>query len=417
MKDYLLSPKTTQQTTAQFHTTPLTANQFITEACLVYILQYDTALTRTNTPADLRSWPLLDYACRYWYVHKRVFSSDEKTPTSPQAGADALLLRLLVSDSKTLDWLQIHRPDMTWARPFETDSEYDMGSALYYAACIGFRDAVRRLLDKGVDPNTEGGFYGSPLRAAAHCGHQMTCLLLLHRGARMEDVEVNGSAALWYAADGGHEGVVKALVQNGALIEAGGEGTGTAVYATASNRHVGVVRYLLSAGSDVNSATRFGKTALRGAAMNGDLEMIELLVEKGAQIERGDEQGQTPLLRAAVSGKEEAVRLLLERGANIEARDKRGQTAASWAAWHGQVAALRVLLDKGANMESKDGEGQTALHRAAAGGKELAVKILIERGADVRVEDEAWLTPYEWAQRHGHFGIADILTKAGGGEG
>ena len=109
VKDFLVSPKIVQGETAPFGTSPATANQFITEACLVYILQYDTAQDRTNTPADLASWPLLDYASKYWYIHKRAFSEDEtsKTPTSPRTGADALLLRLLVSDFNTQSWLQV----------------------------------------------------------------------------------------------------------------------------------------------------------------------------------------------------------------------------------------------------------------------------------------------------------------------
>lgn len=413
VKDFLVSPKILQGPTAPFGTSIPTANQFITESCLAYILQYDTAQDRTNSPADLANWPLLAYASKYWYIHKRAFSENEgsRTPTSPRAGADALLLRLLVSDSNTQSWLQVHRPDMTWRQPFDRDdSEHDLGSALYYASCMGFREAVRRLVDKGGDPNTEGGFYGSPLRAAAHYGHEKTCLLLLQRGARIEDTDINGSAALWYAADGGHEGVVRLLIENDAELERGsGEGIGTALYAGASNRHFGVVKTLIKHGAQVDAATKFRKTALRGAAMNGDLETVNLLLDHGATVDMADTDGQTPLVRAAVNGKETAIALLLERGADIEARDVRGQTALSWGAYHGHVDVLKVLLDSGADKESKNDEGQTALHRAAASGRELAVKILLERGADAKVEDMAWLTPGEWAMQNGHLDVVHVL--------
>lgn len=339
VKDFLVSPKILQGQTAPFGTSLPPANQFITEACLVYILEYDTAQDRTNTPEDLASWPLLDYASKFWYIHKRAFSEDEssKTPTSPRAGADALLFRLLVSDVNTQSWLQVHRPDMSWRKPFDRDdSEHELGSALYYACCMGFREAVRRLLEKGVDPNTEGGFYGSPLRAAAPYGHEKNCLLLLKHGARIEDTDINGSAALWYAADGGGEGVIRLLIENGADIERGnGESVGTALYAAASNRHLGAVRTLIEHGAQVDAATKFKKAGVRGAAMNGDLEIINLLLDYGASVDMADTDGQTPLIRAAVDRKAAAISLLLERNVAIEIKDLKGHTVLSWAAYYG----------------------------------------------------------------------------------
>ena len=418
VKDFLVSPKILEGVTARFGTSFSKANQFITEACLVYILEYDSAQDRTNTPADLANWPLLTYASKYWYIHKRAFSEEETstTPTSPRAGADALLFRLLVSGSNTQSWLQIHRPDMTWRQPFDRDdSEHNLGSALYYASCMGFREAVRRLLDKGGDPNTEGGFFGSPLRAAAHYGHEKTCLLLLQRGARIEDTDLNGSAALWYAADGGHEGVVRMLIENSADVERGsGDSIGTALYAGASNRHFGVVKTLIEHGAQVDAATKFRKAGLRGAAMNGDLKTINLLLDHGARVDMADSDGQTPLIRAAVNGKDTAVAVLLDWGADIEARDMRGQTALSWGAYHGQVHALKVLLDRGADKESKNDEAQTPLHRAAASGRVLTVEILLERGADAKAEDMAWLTPGDWAMQNGHSDVVRVLDSVQG---
>ena len=411
VKEYLLSITSQQGLTSVFGTTAVAAHQFITESCLIYILQYDQALNRKNSIEDLSTFCLLEYACRYWYVHKRVFSSEVETPSRRQASADALLLQLLVADSKTLDWLQVHRPDMTWRQPFETD--HDLGSSLYYACCIGFREAVRMLLDKGGDVNTVGGYYGSPLRAAAKHGHRMTTLLLLDRGADLEAEDTNsGGTALWLAADSGHEDVVCVLLQAGANIEAGTNSRGgTALYAAASNRHEGVVRLLLKNSANVNAETSFNKTGLRAAAINGDKSMISLLLDHKADIETRDEFGETPLIRAAVNGKADAISLLLDKGANIAVRDNRGQNALSWAACYGQYDASKVLLDRGADMESKDNNGQTPLTRAAASGRELVVGILLARGADAKTEDVGWLTPLDWANSNGHMGVVEILSR------
>jgi len=77
------------------------------------------------------------------------------------------------------------------------------GSSLYYAACIGFREAVRKLLDKGADVNTWGGIYGTPLRGAARFGHKMTCALLIHRGAWLESEDNYSGGTPLNAFDGG----------------------------------------------------------------------------------------------------------------------------------------------------------------------------------------------------------------------
>lgn len=53
VKEYLLSNKVRNGPTADFGTSLITASQFITESCLVYILEYDQAQSRTNSPEDL----------------------------------------------------------------------------------------------------------------------------------------------------------------------------------------------------------------------------------------------------------------------------------------------------------------------------------------------------------------------------
>lgn len=140
--------------------------------------------------------------------------------------------------------------------------------------------------------------------------------------------------------------------------------------------------------------------------MNGDLAMINLLLDKEADIETQDQDGRTPLIRAAVSGKSDAINLLLKRSANIEAKDYKKRTSLSWAAF--QIAALSVLLDGGAEFDEivRDIDGQTPLR------KHHAIRMLLQHGANADAEDSAWLTPLDWASRHGHFEVVSALTQA-----
>ena len=54
---------------------------------------------------------------------------------------------------------------------------------LLLAAEIGYEEAVKLLLDKGVDVNTQGGQFGNALQAASLGGHEQMVNLLPDKGA------------------------------------------------------------------------------------------------------------------------------------------------------------------------------------------------------------------------------------------
>ena len=273
---------------------------------------------------------------------------------------DALFMQLFLADSVMQSWLQVHRPDRMRHKPFLTlPRSYELGSPIYHAASLSFEETVRVLLDDSdMAINARGGNYGYPLGAAAAHGHTNVCLLLIQRGARLEnedkDKDFSGKGtgtALGLAARFGHKGTVKLLLQNGANID-GGSGVhySPSICAAASNEHEQVVDLLIKSGVNVSARSFKGWTALHGAARNEHLSIIKTLLDNEADIEAPGERNQIPLFSAAEYDKAEAVALLLERGADTEVKDCWDWTALTHSVVHNdKTAALAILLDKGAN--------------------------------------------------------------------
>ena len=406
VKEYLMSEKIRREPISYCGTDLVAANQFLTEACLAYILHFTTAKKRTNSAEDLRLFPLLYYACRYWYVHMKVIMDEGQLLSASRASTNLLSMQLFQSDSAMRSWLLVHRPDMVRKKPFTSYIHpNELGSALYYTAYIGFTDAVRGLIDheqpcnRAQLVNSLGGCYGRPLCAAAACGHVDICRILIQHGA---DIEKEGSdykrrgtgTALGLAARFGRETAVKLLLENGANVEGNSSFYhGPAICAAAYNGHEHVVRLLLENGANVNGQGPDGKTSLHGAARGGHLGVVKVLLEHNAHIEARNKYKETPLIRAAINDQAEMVGFLIEQDANIEAEDSQGFTALHRTVRHGRSAAFAMLLEKGAHLGTRSGNGETLLHSAVTGDGIDMLRILLGLGVDLEAQDHEGLTP------------------------
>ncbi|MBK6471985.1 MAG: ankyrin repeat domain-containing protein [Betaproteobacteria bacterium] len=148
---------------------------------------------------------------------------------------------------------------------------------------------VRRLLERGFDPNTisEKGQVGlylafrdeSPKAAAA---------LLAHPQTRIDAINKADETPLMMAALRGQLDGVRQLLDRGAAVN------------------------------------RPGWTPLHYAASGPEPRVVGLLLDRGAQLEALSPNRTTPLMMAARYGPEDAVDLLLARGASLSARNDAG---------------------------------------------------------------------------------------------
>jgi ankyrin repeat protein len=209
------------------------------------------------------------------------------------AGADTSWGALQAAASNGLD----KTVDEILDKGVDINSISDKGTALY-ASCAFKAAMVRKLLEKGADPNLACNG-DVPLFIAMRYGNTKSALLLLKAGA-----DPNTKGALQMAAEKNLQEVVKEMLGGG--------------------------------GADINQIS-FKGTALSAAAATGQDEMVELLLSRGADPNvKGGEQA--PLTIALRYGEPKVAIQLLNSGAEKDA------VSVTVAAERGYTDVLQMML-------------------------------------------------------------------------
>jgi ankyrin repeat protein len=377
VKEYLTSGRTSKDITHFFQDTDASAS--IARICVAYLLHFDNRIS----PKEARnSFPFTQYSARFWVDHARVAESGEQEIMD-------LIERLLCyeKDSYKLCY-NLYRPDQPWNNKPDEDKE-GPAPPLYYMALGGLRKVVKLLLDKGADPNAQGGFYGNALQAASEEGHEQVVKLLLDKGADPNAQGEDYGNALQAASSGGHEQVVKLLLNNGADPNAQSGDYDNALYAASLGGHEQVVKLLLDKGADPNAQGGFYGNALYAASEVGYEQVVKLLLDKGADPNAHGRFYGNALQAASEGGHEQVVKLLLDKGADPNAQDGDYGNALQAASEEGHEQVVKLLLDKGADVNVQGGYFGNALQAALIGGHEQVVKLLLNKGANVKAKDES----------------------------
>ena len=163
-----------------------------------------------------------------------------------------------------------------------------------------------------------------------------------------------------------------------------------------------------------------GTICLHHAASNDQPEMCRFLIESGCKVNQTDKLGRTPLMDAAEIGSIKVIDALIEKQADVNMEDRENHTALSYCIDFVSdkepkfiKCAIR-LVQCGANPNYPGKFAKrTLLHCAAAQGNFVVVhQLLCDYKAVVRVFDGDRKMPVDYARKHNHQRVEELLQAA-----
>ncbi|MEM1283134.1 MAG: ankyrin repeat domain-containing protein [Chlamydiota bacterium] len=156
----------------------------------------------------------------------------------------------------------------------------------------------------------------SPLMTASKMGNSNTVMLLIKKGAKIDQRDINGRTPLHYAS------------QSDSLE---------------------VAKVLINAGTEVSAIDTKGNNCIHLAAETGSLDMIKLFHNQQVPIDDYNAADLTPAMVATINKKQNAASLLLDLGADMT---KRGNEAESLNIFEVALSeendeVLNILIDRG----------------------------------------------------------------------
>jgi ankyrin repeat protein len=217
--------------------------------------------------------------------------------------------------------------DSPWSRSVLEDLDSQGNNAVSWAAARGHTDALKLLLDAGLNYDLQNYSGLKPLCRAAQKNLKSVVNLLLERRPDIEKAR-----ALELAIDLGYrmdEEVVMALLRAGATV------TSQAMVTGCSRLSPMIVEHLCRNGAEVNASIESEEgTAMGVAVRRSTTEVLQILLARGVDVNMKNSQGHTPLAIASgvqtdITSTIRHIRLLLTHSppADLESKSPDGQTA------------------------------------------------------------------------------------------
>jgi ankyrin repeat protein len=206
-------------------------------------------------------------------------------------------------------------------RKNEIKVEMDMEEQLIQAVKAKEADTVRRLIEEGVDINTQDSEGRTSTMIATYNNDAETAKILIGAGADVNIQYGMENNPFLYAGAEGYIEILKLTIEAGADPSITNRYGGTALIPASEHGYVDVIKELLTnTDIDINHINDLGWTALLEAIIlnNGDekqQQTVQLLIDHGADVNIPDHNKVTPLQHAQKKGFKEIENILLKAGA------------------------------------------------------------------------------------------------------
>ena len=284
----------------------------------------------------------------------------------------------------------------------------------------------------------------TPLHLAAQYGHLEVAILLIRKGARLDERDCTGATPVHVAACHNHADLI------GGNINVKTSNGSTPLHSAAACGAVEIIDYLLYKKASLTAVDNYGLTALhysihnirfrspvdliaprkghlsgffvhdnRYVSVDGLrwLDTLVKLLHRGSNVDVVDVDGQTPLHIAAHYGLADAVNVLLQMNASMEMKDKNGKTPLEVAfenapveseqfpsfratkiedlreLLHGHDMVIFLLLSHGASSGKCTSSRGSMLHTAIVKKQFHIAQLLLLKGANLTCEDSLGRTP------------------------
>lgn len=222
-----------------------------------------------------------------------------------------------IEEDKIEEIRKLLKPD----RNLENKQEYRYG-IIEYAVILNRLEIVELLLQQDM-VNTEDELL--ILIACSYNYKEMTELLIKYK-VNINEINIDGSNALYMCVYNKNLELLKILVENGGNIEqVDNKGMNLLYYAVSENCY-DIVSYLLEKGMDKYINDEKYLTLMMATHWNY-IDIVKLLLENGANVKLKDELGNTALLDSIKNKNFNLIPLLLEHGSDLREKDKEGKEA------------------------------------------------------------------------------------------
>lgn len=215
------------------------------------------------------------------------------------------------------------------------------------------------LMLEDFDAALELALCDPPAIIAAEHGHVEALKVLIEAGIDINQANNQGETPAFIAARNGYGGVLQLLIQHGANLRTPNVLGATPAFAAAGAGQVDALKLLIAQQVNLEEQNLLSETPIYNAASSGHEKVIELLIEQNVDINKPNRDGFTPVFIAVFYRHEEALKALAKGGADLNKTNKFGTSPALYAITSNSEALFKLLVGYGANLNSPKKDDKT----------------------------------------------------------